>query len=627
MARSRSIITMLIIVIYFIAISSTVDVFGQKDEARQAHQTAGETGMQVKLFAAYHTTSWDARDPAQVRFELPVLYLHQNRVMTDDSDRTLEIKITGLSSGEEIELEIVSRHEDVTSCTQHTETQRVFLPDRPCTSEYPCVVRWTFDPQTTPSDFYTLQVRDSVGHVLWQNPYDDRPDLVILDTWDVNLDDYTVRILYATLFPFARGHIDLANRLAPAAVTDFIEGQFIPIITDTWHTQFDTWGLGIPIHHAWDDDNVVEIIVTDDPFALFDNHGTRSRFIGDDNQPTLECRIWWASSNNSFQAYKSLVEAVRAVYAHEFFHLVQRNILLFSEHPDHRWNNVFIEAQGKFAPSVQHPDLEVRWPRVRPIELSEYLTAANRFLSQRLNSSYSDMEDDRVNKYDAALYWRFLYEQYGDMDVIRTALLEMTRGYSDNIVPAIQTVMNQTFAQHEGPFDSFADSLIAFARANYALRLPDGHCHEADFTKCGGTYYDPGDRYVTPALEVELNYAGTPVVYEGAIPASFGMDFVEINLDSSVRNEAVQITLDGNSDVAQFSVQAWTIAKAVPGDFAMTADPTQITKREDGVFGYVFENVDTTQDLKLALIITRLDAGELLDTNGYYTVTVGIPEE
>ena len=35
------------------------------------------------------------------------------------------------------------------------------------------------------------------------------------------------------------------------------------------------------------------------------------------------------------------------------------------------------------------------------------------------------METDLTDKYDAALYWRFLYEQYGDMAIIRAALEEI----------------------------------------------------------------------------------------------------------------------------------------------------------------------------------------------------------
>jgi len=551
-----------------------------------------------------------------------VLYLHQGRENTGDPERTLNISITGSTAGEEIDLEIVSRHENISTGAPHTKMQRIAYPDRDCLSNNPCVIRWTFNPQTTPSDFYSLRVKDKAGHILWQNPYSDRPDFVMLDMWDVGLDDYTVRIIYAALFPFAKGQNDFYNRLAPDAVTDFIEQQFVPIITETWHTQFNIWGLGNPMHPDWDANHIMEIIITDGPFALSDNIGTQSQFIGVNNQPTKECRIWWGSSNNSFQAYRTLEDAVKAVYSHEFFHLVQRNILLFTEYPANRWMNLFIEAQGKFAPSVQYPNMEVRRHRVQPHLQSEYLDSANRFLTQRLNTSYGVMEADPIYKFDAALYWRFLYEQYNDMHIVQTALVEMTKHYQQDILPAMETVLNRTFAQVDGPFETFDDSLIAFARANYALHLRDGRCKVMDFTKCGGFYYDPSAMYVPPPLEAELVYDGSSLTYEGTIPASFGMDFIEIDLDENILQQSLMLIVEGVSEVAQFSVQLWKVDQIHPKPYAVTAVPDVIPSRPNGIHELVLTDLDTTNYDRLALIITRLDAQELDDPNGAYTVSV-----
>ena len=89
--------------------------------------------------------------------------------------------------------------------------------------------------------------------------------------------------------------------------------------------------------------------------------------------------------------------------------------------------NVLIEGQGKFAPSVRYPKTEIGHHNTAAVEGlgTEYTSAANHFLAQRLNSSYREMEADSRDRYDAALYWRFLYEQYGDMPIIRAALEEM----------------------------------------------------------------------------------------------------------------------------------------------------------------------------------------------------------
>ena len=53
------------------------------------------------------------------------------------------------------------------------------------------------------------------------------------------------------------------------------------------------------------------------------------------------------------------------------------------------WLNAFIEAQGKFAPSVQYPELEIAGDRVKSFG-SEYAQRRQRFLMQRLNTSYQD---------------------------------------------------------------------------------------------------------------------------------------------------------------------------------------------------------------------------------------------
>ena len=590
-------------------------------EALPASEAVVSTGIQVTLSAVHWTRSWDVRDPERPRFDLPLLYLHHEREATAGADRTLALSIVGLAGGTEIEVEVISRHEDISTGDRRSETRSFLLPGHPCTSADPCTVQWTFDPSTTLSDFYSLCVKDSIGHTLWENPYSDRPDLVMLDTWDTYLDGYTLRVTYATLFPFARGQTELANRLPPDAVTDFIERQFVPIIVDTWNSQFHAWGFDSSIHPNWDSDKVVEIIVTDPPFALFDDLGTYSRFIGRDGQPTLEARIWWFSSNNSFLAYDSLEDSYRVVFAHEFFHLMQRNVLLSTGRPRNRWRSVFIEGQGKFAPSAQHFAIEMNVHHVRR-KYSEYSEAANRFLSLRLNASYRDLEADPINRYDAALYWRFLYEQFGGMGVIRAALEEMAVRYDPDIVAAIGPTMDSAFARFDGPFSTFEESLIGFARANYALRLENGRCKIESFTECRGYYYDPNDSYVNPPLEAEIGYNGSLLTYDAAIPASFGMDFVEVRLGSTARDQPILISFQGEGAVARFNVQVWKLEGGSITRRAITPHPEIAPQDQNGAQLYVVSDPSTTVYNKLAIIITRLDADETTDPAGNYRITL-----
>ena len=228
-----------------------------------------------------------------------------------------------------------------------------------------------------------------------------------------------------------------------------------------------------------------------------------------------------------------------------------------------------------------------------------------------------------TNRYDAALYWRFLYEGFNDMGVVRAALEEMACGYSPDIVPSLEAVMNNALARVDGPFHTFEESLSAFARANYALRLENGRCAAADLTDCGGFYFDPNRRYADPPLEAELAYDGAPQSYDGAIPASFGMDFVEVRLNPAVHNQPLSVRLEGGGGVAQFNVQIWKLGSGAKRPWAVTPQPEMIPRDGVGVQVYTIPHVNTAAYDTLALIITRLDPHETDDPVGNYRITLG----
>jgi hypothetical protein len=621
--------------------------------ATRTSQSSTPNGVQLSLSAPHNTQSWDERDPEQKRSDLPLLYFHRERQATIAAERTLTVQLAGLAAATEIQLEAVSHHENVSTGASHTESASFITPDRPCTALEPCTVEWTFD-ANMPSDLYTLRLKDQGGETLWEDR--ERPAFVALDTWDVELGAYTARVYYATLFPFARGQNDLVNRLSPAAVTDFIEDQFAPLIADTWQTQVVEWGFG-PLHPDWDPDRVVEVVITAPPYALFDGTGTYSRSVTQDGGLYPQRRIWWHATNNAFQVYNTLGNGYKAVFAHEFFHLMQWNVLLITGQPTQRWRNLFIEAQAKFASSVQYPEIELG-KELGTHDDREYAGAANRFLLHRLNTSYRDLEADPTNKYDAALYWRFLYERYGDMGVIRAALEEMARHHDPDLLAGLEPALDAALARVPGPFHSFEESLVAFARANYALRLDaesQGRCTTPDPTACGGLFYDPQDVYTTPPLEAQLDYDGigltersfTPTssgmefaalsdpnttssepdadgasAYSGAIPASYGMDFIEVHLDPALHGQPLTIRFQGDGEVTRFNVQVWKLASGPSKPSAVTEQPAVMARTADGAQVYIIPSLDTETYDRLALIITRVDAEETADPVGGYRVTL-----
>lgn len=587
-------------------------------EKARAHEVEGPASIEVVLAASHTTVSWDARLDDPQRFELPLVYLHRERSPAAERERTLHVGISGPVGGAEVEIELLSWHVNVATSDRHHETVRVRLPDSSCTTGEPCRVKWTLDAERMLSDLYSLYVRTETGTLLWQNTDQDRPDLAVLDTWDVPADEYTVRVTYATLFSFDRGPDDPIYRLRPDAVTDFVERRFVPIILETWHTQFHTWGFG-PIHPDWDRDNVVEIYVTAPPFALFDGTGTYTVYAYEADTPHPERRLWWYASNSAFRAYDSLEDGYKATFAHEFFHLVQWNVLLSSECSTQGWMNTFIEAQGKFAPSVQYPEIEILGEYPGGL-LSRYGAAARHFLKDRLNTSYRALEADAVERYDLALYWRFLYEQFGDMGIIRAALEEMACQYDPDIVSAMGSVMDAALARSDGPFWTFEESLVAFAQANYALRLAGGRCEMADLDQCEGRYYDPNGTYPSPPVEAALEYSGARLTYDGSVPASFGMDFVEVRLYRRSPDQPLHVAVQ--SDGAELNIEVWQLDRGMwDRPRALTPQPARLAKVNGDLYALSLPRLDP-QCERLAVIVTRLDADEGTGPTGNYTITL-----
>jgi len=246
--------------------------------------------VQVALSAAGTSASWDSRLPEVEQFDLPVVYLNRSEQPAAKADRTLSVSISGLAGGTPVELELVSWHVNRATWEQERQAARLFLPDRDCTQREPCTIHWVLDASVL-SDYYRLSLRDGQGDLLWENPDPERPDVAILDTWEVPLDGYTLRVIYARLFEFARGEKARYHRLPPEAVPDFIAGQIVPILVDTWRTQFGDWEFG-PIHEAWDADQVVEVIFVGRPFALLGGTGTYTASTYEDGRPYPERRIW-----------------------------------------------------------------------------------------------------------------------------------------------------------------------------------------------------------------------------------------------------------------------------------------------------------------------------------------------
>jgi hypothetical protein len=124
--------------------------------------------------------------------------------------------------------------------------------------------------------------------------------------------------------------------------------------------------------------------------------------------------------------------------------------------------------------------------------------------------------------------------------------------------------------------------------------------------------------------------------YAGSIPASYGTDLIELYLDPSLRGQELTVTLEGMG--ARFALQVWEVngdradrraarLGARLGDIAgrprmLSAQPTYVQASQDGVHVFTLSHLEPSECDRLALIITRLDAGEALDPEGAYRIDV-----
>ena len=128
--------------------------------------------------------------------------------------------------------------------------------------------------------------------------------------------------------------------------------------------------------------------------------------------------------------------------------------------------------------------------------------------------------------------------------------------------------------------------------------------------------------YVDPPLEAELIQDDNPMMYDGAIPTSFGMDFIEVQLDPARQGQPLTVMVEAEGAVAHFNVEVWKLNSGKEKPHALTPQPENATQDAKGTHAFMIPSVDTTAYDRLALIITRLDADESADPVGKYRVTL-----
>jgi hypothetical protein len=197
----------------------------------------------------------------------------------------------------------------------------------------------------------------------------------------------------------------------------------------------------------------------------------------------------------------------------------------------------------------------------------------------------------------------------------------------EELVEAIPGLMNSVLSKTAWcPFRTYQESLVAFSRAVYALRLEGGRCERAvGLAGCG--FYDPNGIYPVPQVE-EIHYKGEEMDFHSGIAGSYGMAFVEIILDPGVQGRSLELSFETpEGGAAEFSVQVWKLRGDENGRLVSVPAPENspdvlVSDLERRRAFYPIERIDRGSYERLGLVITRLDSRENQDPVGAFTISL-----
>jgi hypothetical protein len=611
---------------------------------------------------AVHGVPPEARD-------VPHLVLHRNGALADPSERTLIVEVTGIEAppaGATVTLSIETQHEDPdldgeparrlpvwrasqwianTTGTTQTGVTAVFL------HEFGETVGSGSEAITTPTDYFRVEILvTGAQHPVTDALYVFNQEYAFLmeNQWLVPLPEVQeaapgaapdeLVVYYCDMFPFRRDVRDASTWLPREDVSSYVHSELVPAMVEAYRVQTDEWGF--PWYPEWtpyragNDEGRLSVALAGGETWF---HG---QTLGQGNSGIF------LNLNRGMVEYETLTDGLMSTFHHELFHNHQRNI---QQHlggsgqvggAESAWS-FFTEGMAVLASAVGQPEVQLS----QTWGARAYLSNARAFMGRQgisggdLNKSY-----ERMNVYHAAAYWRFLYEQCGGvtggiedpaagMQVIRQALMALYAGEvvdidaSTDLVGSMPGIMDRALEGSSCPFTFYQESLQAFARAIYVLRLEGGRCTEPGFPAgCG--FYDPKNLYHNPSVST-INYRGDEVTYSAAdqphpsgIPSSFGTDLVEVALDEATKGQPLTIELYGApGSGAAFNVQLLKLTSQPMASEVAALEPVRRVD-PDGQSAYVIPELDTAEYSRLGLIITRVDASESSDPNGAYTLVL-----
>ncbi|MGC9394776.1 MAG: hypothetical protein ACP5J4_07970 [Anaerolineae bacterium] len=588
--------------------------------------------------------------------QIPHLVLHRNGALTAAPERTLAVKVTGIAvppQGGTVTLRVETQRGDPDRGGELTDRISVWhemrwVADSTANSGGTAEFTLEFQPSMmlgaevipTPTDYFRYQITvtgagDVTPRMLFEKEFaflmEDQVIVTlprVLEMTDGAAPDELV-LYYCDMIPYQNRVAEAMHQLSRAEVPAYVQGQLAPRMAEAFRVQSDVWGF--PWYEEWTsyrsgEDTERLSVTLHDGKTWFHSAAPA----GGDSRISLN-----ASDNIGSASYASLTERLMSSYQHELFHNIQRNISLHYggdgdvSGKDWAWQ-FFAEGTAVLASTVGEFDAEFAGG---PGE-SYYVLNANKFIGGdgfygKLNKRYPEMD-----AYSPAIYWRFLYERCGDMQIVREALTTLYSGEvvdiqtSTDIVANLPLIMDRALASASCSFRTYRESLNAFARALYALHIEGGRCvAPGQPGLCG--FYDPTHLYNDPTT-TQLTYTNAPLIYSSAehpypagIPSSFGMDYVEINLNQATDGQALALEFSGiPGAAAMFDVQVWELVVDSGGRLLPVGHTVTLTANRDGHLTHTFLVSPDRAARRFAVIITRVDTQEHLDPTGAYTLEV-----
>jgi hypothetical protein len=194
-----------------------------------------------------------------------------------------------------------------------------------------------------------------------------------------------------------------------------------------------------------------------------------------------------------------------------------------------------------------------------------------------------------------------------------------TDGYlAAELVDATRKVLDQALAGSSCPFQGYEESLGAFSRAIYALRVEGGRCAQPSAPgRCG--FYDPYQVYAEPSVRT-IRYAGAAQEVGIEITSGVGTDLIDIVLDPAAEGHSLALEFRA---AAELDVQVLFLLDVGAGARPRYAPAQQsgaeasVTRAPDGRLLLSIPGIRTAFSNRLGLIVTRLGGAESADWGEY----------